>query len=62
MYILRERPQKAGRTLDDHEKKSEELEGGLLGLPETETELGVGDLLFFLLRQLLNEVRTANLI
>ncbi|KAG8195272.1 hypothetical protein JTE90_028423 [Oedothorax gibbosus] len=39
MYILRERPQKAGRTLDDHEKKSEELEGGLLGLPETETEL-----------------------
>ncbi|XP_054711833.1 nuclear inhibitor of protein phosphatase 1-like isoform X2 [Uloborus diversus] len=39
MYILRERPQKAGRTSDDLEKKSEELEGGLLGLPETETEL-----------------------
>ncbi|GFV21806.1 nuclear inhibitor of protein phosphatase 1 [Trichonephila clavipes] len=40
MYILRERPQKAGRTTsDDHEKKSDELEGGLLGLPESETEL-----------------------
>ncbi|GBN17703.1 Nuclear inhibitor of protein phosphatase 1 [Araneus ventricosus] len=40
IYILRERPQKAGRTAsDDLEKKSEELEGGLLGLPESETEL-----------------------
>ncbi|CAL1278267.1 unnamed protein product [Larinioides sclopetarius] len=40
IYILRERPQKAGRTMsDDLEKKSEELEGGLLGLPESETEL-----------------------
>ncbi|GIY48191.1 nuclear inhibitor of protein phosphatase 1 [Caerostris darwini] len=40
MYILRERPQTAGRTiLDDHEKTSDELEGGLLGLPETESEL-----------------------
>ncbi|XP_055937381.1 nuclear inhibitor of protein phosphatase 1-like [Argiope bruennichi] len=40
IYILRERPQKAGRTTsDDLEKKSEELEGGLLGLPESETEL-----------------------
>lgn len=40
IYILRERPQKASRSAsDDLEKKSEELEGGLLGLPETETEL-----------------------
>lgn len=40
IYILRERPQKANRSAtDDLEKKNEELEGGLLGLPETETEL-----------------------
>lgn len=42
IYILRERPQKASRSSnDDREKKSEELEGGLLGLPESETELDV---------------------
>lgn len=40
IYILRERPQKSSRSAtDDLEKKGEELEGGLLGLPETETEL-----------------------
>lgn len=47
IYILRERPQKASRSSsDDLEKKSEELEGGFLGLPETETELDVCYLLF----------------
>lgn len=40
IYILRERPQNATRSSSDEvEKKREELEGGLLGLPETETEL-----------------------
>ncbi|CAN8018491.1 unnamed protein product [Ixodes persulcatus] len=39
-YILRERPQKisAGQG-DDPDKTGDEVEGGLLGLPETETEL-----------------------
>lgn len=40
VYILRERPQKSTRsTSEDQDKGGEELEGGLLGLPETETEL-----------------------
>lgn len=40
LYILRERPQKmATRPGDDPDKTSDEVEGGLLGLPETETEL-----------------------
>lgn len=40
MYILRERPQNPSRSsTDELEKKREELEGGLLGLPETEIEL-----------------------
>lgn len=37
-YVIRERPQKIARQGDD-EKGGEEGEGGLLGLPETETEL-----------------------
>lgn len=41
-YIIRERPQKGMRPIiDEIEKASEESEGGLLGLPETETELDV---------------------
>lgn len=40
MYILRERPQAAPKPLID-DKSGEEVEGGLLGLPETETELDV---------------------
>lgn len=41
-YIIRERPQGAGGTVtgpSDSEINESELEGGLLGLPETETEL-----------------------
>lgn len=39
-YILRERPQAGIRPIiDEIEKAGEETEGGLLGLPETETEL-----------------------
>ncbi|CAG9820793.1 unnamed protein product [Phaedon cochleariae] len=39
-YIIRERPQTGIRPIiDEIEKSGEESEGGLLGLPETETEL-----------------------
>lgn len=38
-YIIRERPQGAGAGAIDNEINDTELEGGLLGLPETETEL-----------------------
>ncbi|XP_056640074.1 nuclear inhibitor of protein phosphatase 1 [Diorhabda sublineata] len=39
-YIIRERPQTGIRPIiDEIEKAGEESEGGLLGLPETETEL-----------------------
>lgn len=39
-YIIRERPQTGHRPIiEELEKTSEESEGGLLGLPETETEL-----------------------
>ena len=43
-YIIRERPQGAGggnvgAAIDNAEINESELEGGLLGLPETETEL-----------------------
>ena len=42
-YIIRERPQGAGggnvTAIDNAEINESELEGGLLGLPETETEL-----------------------
>jgi len=42
MYILRERPQAAPRPIiEELEQSAEEAEGGLLGLPETETELDV---------------------
>lgn len=42
-YIIRERPQTGSRTIiDELEKSSDDNEaGGLLGLPETETELDV---------------------
>jgi len=40
MYIIRERPQAGIRPIiDELEKAGEDCEGGLLGLPETETEL-----------------------
>jgi len=40
IYILRERPQVAPKSLsEEKERNTDELEGGLLGLPETETEL-----------------------
>lgn len=42
-YIIRERPQSGARPIiEELEKSSEDNEaGGLLGLPETETELDV---------------------
>lgn len=41
-YIIRERPQTGSRPIiEELEKSSEDAEGGLLGLPETETELDV---------------------
>lgn len=41
-YIIRERPQTGIRPIiDEIEKAGEESEGGLLGLPESETELDV---------------------
>lgn len=41
-YIIRERPQTGMRPIiDEIEKAGEEAEGGLLGLPESETELDV---------------------
>lgn len=41
-YIIRERPQTGMRPIiDEIEKAGEESEGGLLGLPESETELDV---------------------
>lgn len=43
-YILRERPQTGSRPImEELERSSEDVEGegGLLGLPETETELDV---------------------
>lgn len=42
MYIIRERPQAGIRPIiDELEKVGEDCEGGLLGLPESETELDV---------------------
>lgn len=39
-YVIRERPQAGSRPIiDELEKTGEEMEGGLLGLPETEIEL-----------------------
>lgn len=44
-YIIRERPQTGIRPIiDEIEKAGEEAEGGLLGLPETETELDVSQI------------------
>ncbi|XP_037577901.1 nuclear inhibitor of protein phosphatase 1 isoform X1 [Dermacentor silvarum] len=39
LYILRERPQKVAARQGDDSTVTDEVEGGLLGLPETETEL-----------------------
>lgn len=48
-YIIRERPQAGIRPIiDEIEKSGEEIDGGLLGLPETETELDVS-IMFLLL-------------
>lgn len=43
MYTLRERPQTAPKpVMEELERMTEDSDGGLLGLPETETELDVG--------------------
>lgn len=39
IYIIRERPNTIAPTVPSDDKMGDELEGGLLGLPETETEL-----------------------
>lgn len=53
-YIIRERPQTGIRPIiDEIEKAGEETEGGLLGLPETETELDVS--IFLLIEELTNK-------
>lgn len=42
MYTLRERPQTAPKpVMEELERMTEDSDGGLLGLPETETELDV---------------------
>jgi nuclear inhibitor of protein phosphatase 1 len=42
MYMLREKPKAAPRPIiEELEQSAEDSEGGLLGLPETETELDV---------------------
>lgn len=41
-YVIRERPQTGTRTIMEEMEKSDDIDaGGLLGLPETETELDV---------------------
>lgn len=40
-YVIRERPQTIGSGAALGEGDKEDMEGGLLGLPETETELDV---------------------
>lgn len=51
-YIIRERPQTGIRPIiDEIEKAGEESEGGLLGLPESETELDVSPLRLLLLNR-----------
>ncbi|XP_069127584.1 nuclear inhibitor of protein phosphatase 1-like [Argopecten irradians] len=39
LYIIRERPQITSNIGDEKDKRADELEGGLMGLPESETEL-----------------------
>lgn len=47
-YILRERPTHGVRPImEELEKSSEDNEGGLLGLPETEMELDVSLFIWF---------------
>ena len=49
LYIIRERPQAiTGQISDDNDNRREDLEGGLLGLPETETELDVNSIIHVL--------------
>lgn len=55
LYIIRERPQAiTGQISDDNENRREDLEGGLLGLPETETELDVNSIIHVLNMQILS--------
>ncbi len=47
-YIIRERPQTSMPVMGgDLTDKTDELEGGFLGLPESETELDVSEVFFF---------------
>ena len=41
-YVIRERPTMPTSLSTSDDKNKEDLEGGLLGLPESETELDVG--------------------
>ena len=48
-YVIRERPNTMTLTANLDDKTKDELEGGLLGLPETETELDVCKLCLFMM-------------
>ena len=61
LYIIRERPQAiTGQISDDNENRREDLEGGLLGLPETETELDVNSIIHVLNMQILSFTSNEN--
>lgn len=61
LYIIRERPQAiTGQISDDNENRREDLEGGLLGLPETETELDVNSIIHVLNVQILSFTSNEN--
>lgn len=50
MYTLRERPQTAPKpVMEELERMTEDSDGGLLGLPETETELDVSKAVYMYL-------------
>lgn len=45
-YVIRERPQAGTRPIiDELEKSADDIDGGLLGLPETEIELDVSQMI-----------------
>lgn len=51
IYMIRERPQPVSNLggSEEMEKRNDDIEGGLLGLPESETELDVSKHLIFVI-------------
>ena len=49
IYMIRERPQPVSNLggSEEMEKRNDDIEGGLLGLPESETELDVSELISY---------------